>query len=108
MEQCTAPPASVVVDFLKLQCSKTVVLNNNQNVQSPPLNLDKNETNDSISKGYLLPMTFVNDSAYTNTIGSNIHIGTDNDYYKMILPKGYSYSIKPTLNDLRFLKQQVI
>ena len=72
------------------------------NVQAPPLNLDKYEANDSISKAYLLPMTFVNDSAYTNTLGSNIHIGTDNDYYKIILPKGYSYSIKPILNDQQY------
>ena len=72
------------------------------NVQPAPLLPDIYEPDDSISQSYSLPITFVNNNAYLNTVGSNIHIGTDQDFYKIVLPKGYYYFIKPNLNDVYY------
>ena len=43
---------------------------------------------------------FTNNVATVNTAGSNCHIGSDYDYYKINLPAGYSYTITPRLHDL--------
>ena len=67
-------------------------------VQPPALAPDVYEPNDYISQSYLLPLTFTNNLGYTNTIGSNINVGSDNDFYKIKLPKGYNYKINPILN----------
>jgi hypothetical protein len=77
-------------------------------VQAPMQLPDKYEQNDSISKSYLLPITFTNNNGYTNTAGSNIHIGTDNDFYKIKLPKGYSYTISPVLNNQSYSRTDSI
>lgn len=71
-------------------------------VQASPYLRDKYEPNDSISKSYLLPLTFVNSKAYVSTSGSNIDIGTDNDFYKVKLPSGFNYSIRPVLNNKHY------
>ncbi len=77
-------------------------------VQAPMQLPDKYEQNDSISKSYLLPITFTNNTSYTNTAGSNIHIGTDNDFYKIKLPKGYTYTISPVLNNQSYSRTDSI
>jgi|GEM_PF-254768 len=64
-----------------------------------PISPDKYEPNNSVNKAYLLPLNFVNNKAYINTSGSNINSSSDSDYYKIQLPLGYNYSIKPVLND---------
>jgi len=68
-------------------------------VQAPVQFPDRYEQNDSISKSYLLPITFTNNFGYGSTAGSNINVGTDNDFYKIKLPKGYNYTISPVLNN---------
>ncbi len=57
------------------------------------------EVNNTLSQAYNLPISFSGNNAINNTIGSNIHIGTDNDYYKITLPSGYNYSITSRLHD---------
>jgi hypothetical protein len=69
-------------------------------VQLPPLQPDKYEVNNTISQSYYLPITFTNNVATLNTVGSNCHIGSDYDYYKINLPAGYTYTITPRLHDL--------
>jgi len=68
-------------------------------VVAAPLQADIYEVNNLISQAYNLPITFAGNSATKNTIGSNIHTGTDNDYYKVNLPLGYNYSISSRLHD---------
>ena len=68
-------------------------------VQAPVQFPDRYEQNDSINKSYLLPITFTNNIGYASTAGSNINVGTDNDFYKIKLPKGYNYTINPVLNN---------
>ena len=43
--------------------------------------------------------SIVRSDVNVSTAGSNCHIVTDNDYYKIILPSGYNYSIAPRLHD---------
>lgn len=68
-------------------------------VKSPEMQPDIYEVNNTQSQAYNLPVSFSGDSATTNTEGSNLHIGTDIDYYKIVLPTGYNYTITPRLND---------
>ena len=63
---------------------------------------DSYETNDAINQSNLLPAVFTNNVAIVNTSGANIHSSTDQDYYKIKLPVGYNYSVKPVLNDLNY------
>jgi hypothetical protein len=68
-------------------------------VEAPLLSPDKYEPNNTYSQAYALPVTFSGNKATINTTGSNFHVGTDNDYYKINLPTGYNYTLKPRLYD---------
>ena len=68
-------------------------------VQAAPLQPDKYENNDDISKAYSLPVSFSSNVALVNTAGSNIHVDTDQDYYKVVLPTGYDYVVDATLQN---------
>ncbi|MCZ2128724.1 MAG: thiol protease/hemagglutinin PrtT [Bacteroidia bacterium] len=68
-------------------------------VISPILSPDKYENNDSIGAAYLLPVTFSGLTAKVKSSESNIHIGTDNDFYKIKLPAGNNYTVKARLQD---------
>jgi hypothetical protein len=70
------------------------------NVVKAPYLPDKYEKNDNASIAYNLPITYSNNSGTTSTIGSNIHIEDDVDFYKVTLNPGYSYVITPRLHDL--------
>ncbi len=69
-------------------------------VVAPPPSPDMYEVNNTISTAYNLPLTFSGDVAAKSTTGSNIHVTTDNDYYKIVLAAGYNYSITARVNDL--------
>jgi hypothetical protein len=64
-----------------------------------PYQADIYENNDTFNQSYSLPLSFSGNTANVNTSGSNAHIGTDNDYYKIVLPTGYNYTITPRLQD---------
>jgi hypothetical protein len=68
-------------------------------VQAPALTPDQYEVNNTIAQSYTLPISFSGNTATRNTNGSNLHIGTDNDYYKIQLPAGYDYSINARIHD---------
>ena len=68
-------------------------------VQAAPLQPDKYENNDIITKAYSLPVSFSSNSTLVTTAGSNIHINTDQDYYKVVLPTGYDYIVDATLQN---------
>ena len=68
-------------------------------VEAPTIQPDIYEINNTQLQAYNLPLSFSNNIATKNTNGSNFHIGTDIDYYKVVLPSGYNYSISPRLHD---------
>jgi hypothetical protein len=68
-------------------------------VEAPVLTADIYEDNDTQSKAYNLPVNFSRNTTTSNTNGSNLHLGTDMDYYKIDLPSGYNYTIAPRLYD---------
>ncbi|HEX2936715.1 MAG TPA: thiol protease/hemagglutinin PrtT [Bacteroidales bacterium] len=68
-------------------------------VKAPEIQSDMYEDNNTQSKAYSLPVSFSANSATKNSNGSNLHIGTDIDYYKIVLPAGNSYTITPRLHD---------
>jgi len=68
-------------------------------VVAPTIQPDIFEDNNSVAQAYNLPVSFSGSSAVKNTTGSNCHITSDNDYYKMVLPAGYNYTLAPRLRD---------
>ncbi|PLX08480.1 MAG: hypothetical protein C0596_06380 [Marinilabiliales bacterium] len=71
----------------------------NITVVSPSLSPDIYEDNNNEGSAYNLPLSFSGGTATKTTIGSNIHINSDLDYYKIILPAGYNYSINARIHD---------
>ncbi len=68
-------------------------------VEAPAIQTDIYENNNAQSQAYNLSLNFSGNSITKNTNGSNLHIGTDIDYYKIVLPSGYNYTIIPRLHD---------
>lgn len=68
-------------------------------VVQAPYQADIYEVNDLFNQSYNLPLSFTSNTANVSTTGSNAHVGTDNDYYKIVLPSGYNYTITPRLQD---------
>lgn len=68
-------------------------------VKLPTIQADQYEANNTQGQSYTLPVTFSGNSATRNTVGSNCHLGSDYDYYKINLPAGYTYSITPRIHD---------
>jgi hypothetical protein len=58
---------------------------------------DMYEPNNIVSAAYLL--SSVTSSSATIDATANFHITTDNDYYKINLPSGYSYTINANITD---------
>ncbi|MBO4654305.1 MAG: C10 family peptidase [Bacteroidales bacterium] len=56
---------------------------------------DQYEENDNSSNAYLLGS--VSSNSATFDVNANFHITTDNDYYKINLPAGYSYTINANI-----------
>lgn len=69
-------------------------------VEEAPPSPDKYENNDTKVNAYNLTLSFSNGTANILTTGSNIHIGTDNDYYKFNLPSGKEYTVRGRVHDL--------
>lgn len=68
-------------------------------VESPSLSPDQFENNNSAANAFNLPVAFSGNSASKNTSGSNLHVGNDNDFYKIVLPAGFNYSVSARLHD---------
>lgn len=68
-------------------------------VKLPSIQPDQYENNNLFSQSYTLPITFSGNTTTRNTVGSNCHLGSDYDYYKINLPAGYSYTLTPRLHD---------
>ena len=68
-------------------------------VQAPPFQPDQYENNNTSINSYTFSPVFSSNVASLNTTSSNLHIGNDNDFYKVILPSGYNYTISARLHD---------
>lgn len=69
-------------------------------VVAPPPPPDIYEVNDAVGSAYTLPLTWTGNTSSKITTGSNFHVVTDEDYYKIVLPAGYNYTISARLNDI--------
>ncbi|NLJ81639.1 MAG: T9SS type A sorting domain-containing protein, partial [Bacteroidales bacterium] len=68
-------------------------------VKANPLQADIYEPNNDHQSAYKLDVKFNQDKALLQTTGSNIHLGNDKDYYKIVLPEGYDYKFKAEVYD---------
>lgn len=68
-------------------------------LQVPPLNPDLYENNDDYTDAYSLTANFSSGMASVSTSNSNIHIGTDWDFYSIDLEQDYDYAIDIRLHD---------
>lgn len=68
-------------------------------VADPPYLADNYEPNNNLNQSFSLPLTFSNNTAVKATLGSNCHVGDDFDYYKIVLPIGYKYTLNARLQD---------
>lgn len=68
-------------------------------VQGPPLNPDSFEANNTAAAAYTFNPTLSAGNATVQTTGSNIHLGSDVDFYNINLPPGATYQITPRLHD---------
>lgn len=69
------------------------------NVITPGLQPDQYEANNSEGAAYGFNPTFNGNTASVQTIGSNMHIGNDYDYYTINLPSGTNYAITARVHD---------
>jgi len=68
-------------------------------VRGKPLVKDMYENNDAFGDAYKFNLSYSNNSAKVVTNGSNIHVGSDWDFYSIKLDAGYDYSINARLHD---------
>jgi hypothetical protein len=68
-------------------------------ISGQPLSADRYESNNSAATAYHLPVVFTGNTVNANTDASNIHNGTDVDFYQVTLPAGFSYSIHARVHD---------
>jgi hypothetical protein len=68
-------------------------------VKSQGIQADSYEPNNDINSSSLLSVNFSGNMASVYTTGSNIHNGSDYDYYTLNLPSGYDYSITARAQD---------
>lgn len=68
-------------------------------VKAAPLGADMYEENNTSDFAYELSVLFSNNTATVQTPGANNHLGTDLDYYQLILEEGYSYTIEARAHD---------
>lgn len=71
----------------------------NIDVVDPALLPDVYENNNTVATAYNLALSFSGNTSTKNTTGSNIHIGSDYDNYKIVLPSGYNYQITARVHD---------
>lgn len=68
-------------------------------VISESLEPDMYEANNTVGESFNLPVNFSEDDATVTTLGSNCHVTSDNDFYKIVLEPDYNYTIAPRLHD---------
>jgi len=68
-------------------------------IQEEAMLADMYENNNIQNDAYNLSLNFSNNIASVETTGSNLHIGSDDDFYKIVLASGYNYTITARTHD---------
>ena len=68
-------------------------------VKLASLSPDIYESNNDADNPYTLMPNYNGNSAIINTEGSNMHVGTDLDFYEVVLEAGFDYTIVPRVHD---------
>jgi len=68
-------------------------------VSAAPPSPDQYENNNTEGAAALLPLNFSGSNATTTSTGSNIHVGSDIDFYFLNLDPGFDYIITARLHD---------
>lgn len=68
-------------------------------VVAPTLSPDQYENNNAVGQAHTLPLNFSGNTANNATNGSNLHNPTDQDFYQMVLPGGFNYTVTARLHD---------
>ena len=68
-------------------------------VKVEPLQADIYEDNNTEKEANILPVSFSSNNTTILTTGSNNHIGSDLDYYKIEMETGYNYTINARAHD---------
>jgi len=68
-------------------------------VQLPDYQPDAYESNNTAQQAYSLNLSFTGNTAAKSTSGANLHNNTDNDFFRLVLPAGFNYTITPRLHD---------
>lgn len=68
-------------------------------IQEEALSADMYENNNVQNDAYNLTLNFSSNNASVETTGSNAHIGSDEDFYKIVLASGYYYTITARIHD---------
>ena len=102
----TAPPGTYILAISEYENNTWYLAGStydpnpvNIQVVAPGLSPDVYETNNSQATAHLMPLTWSGNAAHVVTTGSNIHVDTDIDFYKINLPAGYNYTITARAND---------
>jgi hypothetical protein len=69
------------------------------NVVSPAIQPDPYEVNNSAGQAHTFPVNYSNNTAKILTTGSNLHIGSDLDFYRINLASGFQYSVQARAHD---------
>ncbi len=69
------------------------------NITSPAISPDKYENNNTPQTAHNLIYTFSSNTTSILTTGSNLHNQTDYDFYKVVLPPGYDYTLNAKVGD---------
>jgi hypothetical protein len=74
----------------------------NVTVVAAPLPPDPYEADNSLGNAHVFPLNFSGNAAYLSTAGSNIHISSDLDYYRIDLPAGYYYTFNAWIDNASY------
>lgn len=69
------------------------------NVVSPAIQPDPFEANNTASQPHTFPVNFTNNTAKVLTTGSNLHQGSDLDFYRVNLASGFQYNVQARAHD---------
>jgi len=68
-------------------------------IQEEAISLDMYESNNVQNDAYFLTLNFIDNNASIETTSSNLHVGSDYDYYKIDLVSGFDYIITARVHD---------
>jgi hypothetical protein len=103
----TAAPGTYLLAVLHTPAGGTTQLSGSYYFQNPvkiivkaeALQPDVYEVNNTAAQATNATLSFTGNTASLNTEGSNCNINSDVDYYKVVLPAGFNYTISSRLHD---------